>query len=285
LKFQSVFIIFNILLLIFLVIIFLTPVLFLKGLDAGAFSQNSAIINIFLRSNWVLMIILASIMAGFDVFYLYNRRLYALLEKEDWPALVNYLEDRIMQKGKYSPRLVRLLANTYLVLSDSPAVMSLENKAAMAKPSLVDDNALIFGTARILGRDIAGAVRFFESRLYSVKPGLRLWVQWYYGFCLLLNRQYEKASEEFSRLAGLSNDGIITGLSAYFLSIIIMKSLPGQKDFTEAAAIKGRERTLNSLPTQKKWIREIGKISAEIHIAVLSQYINEAGQWLYKESE
>jgi hypothetical protein len=177
LKFQSVFIAFNILLVIFLAVIILSPILFMRNLELQTISQNSDIIAFFLRSNWILMITLAMILAGFDVFYIINRKLYALLEKEDWPALVNYLEDRILRQGKYSSRLVRLLANTYLVLSDSPAVMSLENKAAMAKPSLVDDNVLIFGTARILGRDAAGAARFFEARLKSVKPPLCLWVK------------------------------------------------------------------------------------------------------------
>jgi hypothetical protein len=64
-----------------------------------------------------------------------------------------------------------------------------------------------------------------------------------------------------------------------------MKSPPEQKDVPDTAVIKGRERTLNSLPTHEKWVRETGKIGAEIHIAVLAPYINEAGQWLYKGSE
>jgi hypothetical protein len=231
------------------------------------------------------MVILAAIMAGFDVFYLRNRRLYALLEKEDWPALVTYLEDRVIRQGKYTPRLVRLLANTYLVLSDSSAVMSLENKAAMAKPSLVDKNALIFGTARVLGRDFTGAVRFFEARQNSVNSGQRQWVCWYFGFSLFLSRQYDKAAEEFSRLAEVSNDGIITGLSAYFLSTISKKSAPEKLKSLNEDAIHGKERVLKALPTQKNWTKETGRINGEIHIAVLSQHIEAAGKWLYKGSE
>jgi hypothetical protein len=220
-------------------------------------------------------------MAGFDVFYLRNRRLYALLEKEDWPALVTYLADRVIRQGKYIPRLVRLLANTYLVLSDSAAVMSLENKAAMAKPSLIDDNALVFGTARVLGRDLAGAVRFFEARQNSVKPGLRQWVCWYFGFSLLLSRQYEKAADEFIRLAEISNDGIITGLSAYFLSTSIKKALPQKSDSLDEAANSGKKRVLKALPTHKNWIKETGRKNTEIYIVVLSQHMEEAGKWLY----
>lgn len=271
-KFQSIFVLFNILLVIFLAILCLAPVFLLRG----------GLASVFWQSNWILILLLAMVLAGFDLFYLANRQLYALLEKEDWPALVTYLEDRIIRKGKYSERLVRLLANTYLVLSDSPGVISLENKAAMAKPSLVDKNALVFGTARILGKDISGAVRFFESRLNTVKPGLRQWVQWYYGFTLLLEKQFEKSSEEFSSLSMVSNDGVITGLSAFFLGNTLVKSLPEKIHFLGNAAAQGRSRVTKALPRRKDWNRETARISAEIHGAVLTKYMEEAGQWLYQ---
>ena len=274
-KFQSVFIIFNILLVLFLAILCLSPALFL----------GSQLIPVFWRSNWYLILILVLVLAGFDWFYFMNRRLYNLLEKEDWPALVNYLEDRVLRQGKYSPRLVRLLANTYLVLSDSPAVMSLENKAAMASSSLVDNNALVFGTARILGKDISGAIHFFETRLNSVKPALREWVRWYYGFTLLLDRQYEKASQEFSHLASSCKDGVISGLSAYFLGSVIKKSMPDHDSFLDSAAMEGRERVIKFFPNKKTWAKETVRINAEIHTAVLSKYMEEAGQWLYKDQK
>ena len=271
-KFQSVFIIFNILLVVFLAILLMSPALFTSSQLAG----------VFWKSNWILIIVLGVILIGFDIFYFTNRRLYALLEKEDWPALTQYLEDRIIRKGKYTPRLVRLLANTYLVLSDSPGVMSLENKAAVAKPSLIEENALVFGTARILGKDITGAIRFFESRLQSAKADIRPWIHWYYSFSLLLNRQYEKASEEFSYLARSSRDGVIAGLSAYFLGSVIMKSMPAHRAILEPAAEEGRERVRASFPRQLNWAKEVARIKAEIHTAVLTKYMDEAGIWLYQ---
>ena len=269
------FIIFNILLAIFLVILCLSPALFL----------GSQMVFAFWQSNWYLILVLVLILAGFDWFYFTNRKLYTLLEKEDWPALVNYLEERVLRQGKFSARLVRLLANTYLVLSDSASVISLENKAAMANRSLVDNNALVFGTARILGKDIAGAVNFFQSRLNSIKPALRPWVRWYYGFALLLDRQYEKASEEFTWLAKSSKDGIITGLSAYFLGNVISKSIPGNGESLLSAASEGRGRVRKVFPSLKDWTKETGRISAEIHTAVLSKYMDESGLWLYKEEK
>ena len=204
-----------------------------------------------------------------------------LLEKEDWPALVRYLEDRVIQKGRYSSRLVRLLANSYLVLSDSEAVMSLENKVAIAKPALVDANSLVFGTARILGKDISGALHFFETRKDRVKSELREWVRWYYGFSLLLDRQFEKSAGEFSLLSRLSKDAVVTALSSYFLSETIARVLPEKESELLKISAEGRERVRKALPQINNWNREISSLSTEIHAAALSKYLEETGQWLY----
>ena len=273
-KFKSIFILLNVTLLVFLAILIFMPLTML----------GSPLTLSFWKVNWPFILVLLILFVGFNSFYFINRRLFLLLEKEDWPALVRYLEDRVIQKGRYSPRLVRLLANCYLVLSDSAAVMSLENKVAISKPALVDANVLLFGTARILGKDISGAVHFFGTRKDTAKAGLREWVRWYYGFALLLDRQYEEAGEEFSILARLSNDGVIAGLSSYFLSETISR-IVGQigQGFMEDSDT-GRQRVLGTLPAIKNWNREIARLSTEIHAAALAKYMEDAGRWLYSET-
>jgi hypothetical protein len=228
-----------------------------------------------------LIAVLAILFLAFNVFYFINRRLFMLLEKEDWPALVRYLEDRVIQKGSYSQRMVRLLANSYLVLSDSAAVMSLENKVAVSRPALVDANALVFGTARILGKDISGAVRFLGTRKDTVKPALKEWVRWYYGFALLLNYSFEEASDEFSLLARTAKDGVVAGLSSYFLAETLARVLPLKRDDFLNISADGKGRVLKALPAVKSWNREISRLSAEIHAAAISGYLEEAGRWLY----
>ena len=270
-KFKSIFILFCLILLLFLGILFIVPLIMM----GPSFSES------FWRINWPLILVLVVLFAGFSVFYFTNRQLFLLLEKEDWPALVRYLEDKVIQKGRYSPRLVRLLANSYLVLSDSQAVMSLENKTAIAKPSLVDANALVFGTARILGKDISGAVRFFETRMETVKPALKEWMRWYHGFALLLDRRYEEAGEEFSVLARLSKDGVVAALASYFLSETLTQVLSEKADDFIEVSSDGRERVLKAIPSQKNWNREVSRLSTEIHAAALSKYMEETSRWLY----
>ncbi|MDR0689285.1 MAG: hypothetical protein LBG08_03325 [Spirochaetaceae bacterium] len=273
-KFTSVFIAFNIIILFFLLLVCGLPVIFFKSWSFGDFWSIT----------WPAVVFLLVILIGPDGFYFINRRLFQLLEKEDWPALVRYLEERIFKEGRYTRRLVRLLANTYLILSDSASVTGLENKTAIAKPALVDANALIFGTARILGKDTGGAAAFFFKRLNSAKTESADWVHWYYGFSLLLDRQFSAAGDQFKTLAAESKDGIITGLSAFFLAENLNKAVPQRSLEFTAAAMEGRNRLKKTFPTAASWNREVKKILNEVYTVVLSKYINEAALWLFGNS-
>jgi len=270
-KFKSIFILLNMTLLLFVALLIMLPLLVM----------DTVLIGPFWHGNWPFILALTLILAAFNIFYFTNRQLFLLLEKEDWPALVRYLEEKVIQKGRYSSRMVRLLANTYLVLSDSAAVMSLENKTAVAKPALVDANVLVFGTARILGKDISGAVRFFELRKDKAKGNLKEWVRWYHAFALLLDSQFEKAAVEFAVLARMSKDGIIAGLSSYFLTGAIARALPEKEPEFRNVSSQGSERVLKALPELKDWDREASRLSTEVHAAVLSKYMKETGRWLY----
>jgi len=235
----------------------------------------------FWQMNWPLFLVWAILFIAFIIFYFTNRTLFMLLEKEDWPALVRYLEGKVIKKGRYSSRLVRLLANSYLVLSDSDSVIKLENKAGIVKPALLDGNALVFGAARILGRDFTGAARFFEARMEKAKAGQKEWLHWYYGFALLLDHQLEKAVEEFSLLAKFSGDGVITALSSYFLSENLSFVMPEKEEEFQEISCEGRERVLIALPRMDSWKREVSRLSTDIHVAIISKYLEETSQWLY----
>ncbi|MDR1105553.1 MAG: hypothetical protein LBL44_04280 [Treponema sp.] len=272
-KFKSIFIIFNILIVFFLLIMMFMPLLVLgPGFSAG-----------FWRSAWPMGAVLVAVLLFLDVFYALNSRLYRLLEREDWPALADYLESKVIRKGRYSSRLVRLLANTYLVMSDSAAVLSLENKTALARPSLVEKNALVFGAARILSGDTAGAVNFFSRRLEKEagKGSDAQWVRWYYGFSLLLSRQFDKAAPVFRSMVFESPDALVTGLSAYFLSGTLRKNAEDPLGCAEAAE-EGRKRVRESVKTLSLWKKETARLETEVHAAVLRKYFDEAGNWLFE---
>jgi hypothetical protein len=260
---------------IFFLFVLVLPNLFLGTGIAGAFW----------RSAWPLAVLLVLILLGMNGFYLLNYRLFYLLEREDWPALVLYLEDRVIKRGHYSSLLVRLLVNAYLVLSDYQAVMNLETKMAIAKPRLVDANALTFGIARILGKDYAEAAWFFEEKARKSKRGTAAWVRWYAGFSLLLNRKGDQAADRFTEIAGEEGNPVLAGLSSYFLAENLTRMLPLRSQGLMTTAMDGRKRVCAALPDQDAWNKEVEKIRSEVYGMILSKYFDETSNWLYSGKE
>jgi hypothetical protein len=244
------------------------------------------------RSSWPLVVAFIIFTLAFDAYFLANRRMFRLLEREDWPALCVWLERRVFTQGRYTAYFTRLLANTYLALADSAAVRELERKTALAKPGLIEANALVFGAARLLGKDITGAASFFSARLdVAVRVsgplrkhafGASAWLRWYYGFSLLLDRQYPRASEQFIILINEhSPDPLITGLSAFLLFDTLSKALVERKAEFLTVAESGRRQTLKRLTSIQSWNKAVSQACGEIHAVILLPQLKEAGEWLY----
>ena len=184
-KFKYLVIVFSILIVIIISITALFPLL-VGGPDfAATFRFFSLPLLIF-------MILLLGIIG---IVLLFNYRLLSLLEREDWPALAYYLEQKILIKGYYSSRKVRLLASSYMVISDYPSVLKLESKALLVKPSVIEKNALIFGSARVLNGKYDEAAVFFNTHCNKGRlKGKNLeWIRWFYGFTNLLNSRFAQA--------------------------------------------------------------------------------------------
>jgi hypothetical protein len=271
LKFKIFFILFNSIITLFLFFVFILPGFFPETDFAGVFWRGAR----------PLAVILVLVLLGMDVFYFYNRRLFYLLEREDWPNLVQYLEDRVVKRGRYSSLAVGFLANAYMVLSDYRAVRDLEEKTAAVKPRLADANALVFGVARILEKDYEGAFRFFEEKAGKVKPGIAAWVRWYAGFARFLNKGFSQAADRFAGIAGKEGDAALAGLSSYFLAASLSEVLPDRGPELMAAAMDGRKRVRAALPGRDAWNKEIDKIRGEVYVAVLSEYLDKTAEWLY----
>lgn len=283
-KFKYLFLFFNFVIVVFLLIILLMPVVILGGEFSTLWNRG------FHMSLWPLMVILGATLIILDVYYFFNRKLFRLLEREDWPALLAYLETRFLRQGRYSGQLTRLFINTCLIMSDSRAVMDLENKLALVKPALVDRNALAFGVAHILAKDYAGALRFFAARdrggghrprFLSFLDGdcPEAWLAWYHGFSMLLEKRFVEAAEKFRFLARESRDPVVAALSAWFL-FDNLSGMMGASLAEEAEA--ARERIRGVLKGRKKWRREISGIENEIYTVIIRSYINNAGNWIYQ---
>jgi hypothetical protein len=295
-KFTHIFFLFNGIVLIFLLIIGATA---FELLGTGAEHDFAPLIW---NGIGPLFLAVVFMLGVFDTYFLLNRRLYLLLEREDWPALAAYLHKRIFKDGHYRCKLVRLLAHTYLVLSDAKAVWELEQAVREHKPALVKANGLVFGVARLLGKDIAGAVRLFSALLdaevsrkkqggvvfgqtASARFDTVCWIRWYYGFSLLLDRQFARAAEQFLILIAESSTKptatpLITGLAAFLLEDTLSQALFDRNDIHSAAAA-GREQVRNTLHDIAAWNKALSGAREGIHLVILLAYLQEAGVWLY----
>ncbi len=269
-KFKSVFLLFNIAVGVSFLFVFAMPFLALGGEYAFTFW----------KSNWPLAAALLLVLGALDGFFAYNWRLFTLLEREDWPALAHYLDERVVRGGRWNGRLVRLLANTYLVLSDADGVIELEGKAASAKPSLVRSNALVFGVARVLKNDPPAAVAFFAERRNAAK-GKDDWIEWYYAFSLLLDKRFEEAADVLLPLAQSAKDAIVAALCSSFLVNAVAKSVPSRREEAERAAAAAADRVRKKFPTEAAWAKEVEKARADIYVVVLGKSIEDAGRQLY----
>ena len=269
-KFKYLIIFFNLIIIFFLFAIVLMPLI----LMGAGFAVN------FWRTAWPMALILFFVLVGINAFFLSNYRLLVLLEREDWPALAYYLEQKVFGKDQYSSRKVRLLANSYLAMNDFASVSQLETKAASAKPAVIGKNALIFGVARILSGDHKGAAAFFQTCLEKGKVEEEEWVRWFYGFSQMLTGAFRQAEQEFAALAISARDALVTGLSAYFLGTVLAKHSLRSEECCSISE-KGRDRVRKAFKNEGGWKKEAEKAGTDVHTAIIRKYIDEACPWVF----
>ena len=234
------------------------------------------------RSTWPIVLLLVLVLVGLNIYFLANYQLFRLLEREDWPALAYYLEQKMYGKNKFSSKKVRLLANSYLILCDFPSIFQLESKIAVTNPAIIAKNPLIFGTARLLSGDYNGAAAFYKNILTRGTVQKEQWVLWFLRTSQMLSGDLHQAEAGFSTLASSSNDVVVTGLSAYFLAQSL-ENYSLKPEECRSAYKKGRERVREALKDITSWKKETEKIGTEVHTAIIKKYINEAGKWLFEQ--
>jgi len=272
LKFKSIFILFNAVIILSFCFVFAMPFIALGAEFALSFWKTS----------WPLGLLLLVILTGFDIFFMTNVKLFELLEREDWPALVQYLEDRVLKQHRYTQRLVKLLIHSYLVMSDPQSVIALEATLKKEKPQLLRKNTLLFGLSHVLKGDHAGAATLFLEQ--ETNNGLtNEWEQWYLCFALLLQQKFSDAADRLITLAQHGKDSLVCALSALFLQDTIQKAVPEKAEQAKGAAETAKQRIKRTLPDRKAWNKELGKAQGEIHVIILAKSLDDAARYIYEE--
>jgi hypothetical protein len=270
-KFRTIFILFNVVILASFLFVFLLPV-FLLGPGSSA---------LFWKGNWYLALLFLALLGSLNAFFLLNRKTFVLVEREEWGELSAHLVSLMFPKGRFRSSRVRLLVNAYLLQSDIAGIEGLEAALRSKRPDLLRKNALLFGVTRLLRNKSEEAEAFFAPYLDSKDVASRPWLRFDYGFSFVLQKRPADALPYLEEGTN-SRDPVLCLLSAYLLGSVGAASAKDEAAQTALAAKAeaARER-LRKRYSSSKWSREVDRAKSEVHIVILSKLIDDAGRWLY----
>ncbi len=268
-KLKTIFIVFNLFVVLAFLSIFLVPLFVLGGEYFSFFASR----------NWTAALLFVVTFIGANLYFLVNWRLFGLLEREDWPALVGHLEEQIYRKGRLRGTSVRLLANAYLLTSAIDEIPRLESHLAGKRPALVDRFPIPFGIPYLLKRSPAEARVYFAGRLERPKLRWREWVRWNLAFSLLQERQPDAARAELRALQGAlsGRDPLLALLTLYMLDSFSASD-------AEVRGLVERERgALRRRFGRPQLERIVERSRGNMEVLILSRLVRDALDWLYGE--
>jgi hypothetical protein len=264
-KMKAIFLLLNAVLGVAFLVIFLTP-LFLVGGDW---------FSLFWTRNWPIAVVFALTLGAVDAYFLLNWKLFSGLEKENWGEVAEFLENRIFKRGWISPARVRLLLNTYLVASNTDAILALEAYLAGKKPGIIPRFSLPFGIPHLLSKESKDAEVWFRDMLARPRLADRDWVSWNHAFILLQTRQADAARAELSGLVETVRDPVLLLLTIYLLDVL------ARNDAAMETRVSSRRDMLKAQHTPATFQKAIEKSSANIQVIVLSRLLQDASRWLF----
>jgi hypothetical protein len=273
-KFKTIFILFNAILIFSFAFIFIMPFMLL-GMQ---YSLQ------FWSQNWPMVVFFIVVLAGFNLFFSMNWKLFTLLESEDWNALGALLGDMVFSRKRYGRRTVRLLVNTALLRGDSQVIERLESVLRAEKPGALRRDAVLFGAARLLRNDALASERFLAEFADGKGVENPAWLQFYYSFSLVLCKHIDQALPRLEAMMG-SRDPIMALLSAYLLGTVGAAGAESTEKQRLNDVTSARRTEIARRFSQDRWMREVERAKSEVHIVILSRIIDEATAWLIEGRE
>ncbi|MFP3958700.1 MAG: hypothetical protein ACLFUX_00880 [Spirochaetaceae bacterium] len=266
-RFKIIFVVFNAIILVSFLFIFLIP-FFMLGWD---YTQA------FWSDNWSVAVIFVVVLAGLNAYFLLNWKLFTLLEREDWYALIDYIEDGVYTRKRFGKQHLRVLINAYLITSQPDKIARLEQFLRENRRSLVPRFALHLGIPHLLGNDAADMKAYYGEMRNDPNCADRDWIDWDYAFALMLNHEQEDAKEVLESLLTRAKNDVLVLLTIYLLDA-----------FTVAESrilniVMERKRAFQTKYTPEQWNKEVEKNRGNLQVIVLSKLIRDAGNWVFSD--
>lgn len=271
-RFKTVYILFNAVIVASFALIFLMP-LFMLGSEYFA---------LFASKNWLAGVLFLATLLIINGYFLLNWKLFGLLEREDWHGVIRLLEERILARpGRVRAGLpaggrLRMLINAYLVTSQLERMAELEARLRRDAPALLARFALPLGIPYLLRGDPLEAEKYFGRFLQQPRVAHLPWLRWNYAFALLQQKQVPAARTTLLELLGAKVDPVLRLLTVYMLSSL------AKADPDTAAVVDGERAALRARYSPERWRRVAG--GKHIQMILLTPIIQEARDWLLGEA-
>lgn len=269
-KFKTIYILFNAVILISFGFIFLMPLLLL----------GSDYFTLFVSKNWIAGVLFLVTLIIINGYFLGNWKLFRLLENEDWHGLIRMLEQRVYQKGRMRRGSIKMLINAYVVTSSVNKIFGFESHLREKKPTLLKIYALQFGIPYLLKMkdDPKSAETYFGRAAELKSVPHRDWLRWSYASSLLLQRQFEAAKVTLLELLDSDPDPVLELLTVHGLSFF------ANVDPELAERVERERRSLVGRYTSERWDKKIESNSRHIQIVLFNGIIRDAKQWLFDQT-
>ena len=262
-KFKTLYILFNAVIVAAFLIIFLLP-LALLGADY---------FRLFAQKNWIAGVLFLATLIIINGYFALNWKLFRLLEREDWPALIRHLEDSIYRRGRITKSSCRLLLNAYLIRGSTEPIAALEARVRRDRPGLLPALALPFGLPYLLRGDPQAAAEYFGPLAAEDGVADRGWIRWNYAFSLM---QLKKQGEAGAELQSLLRQHPAAELRLLALYMLVACPTPELR----AEAERGR-RELAGKFSPEQWRRRLESGGGNPQLTLLAPILREAREWLF----
>ncbi len=268
-KLKAIFIVFNILICVSFLFVFLMPAFFL-GWD---YTQ------VFWSNNWYLTLLFAFVLAVLNIYFARNWRLFASLEEEDWDRVITILEDRVFRRRRYSQSNLRLLVNAYVVNSRGESISRIEEELRRNRPQALRRSALMLGIPHLLSNNGEEMERYYAEFVDSASARDADWLKWHYAFALMLQQKLPTARQILEDLCSRLKPGVLLAVSAYLLDSY------GRSEASAADVVETARKRIVADMTRKEWRKRVDGERNELHVLVLSKFLRHVEDWLYPVDE
>jgi hypothetical protein len=269
-KFKTIFVLFNVVIVLSFIFIMVMP-FYLLGSD---YSLD------FWARNWPLVVFFLLVLSGFNIFFISNWRLFTALEDEDWKTVIVVLGDRVLTKHRHDRRTIRLLVNAALLLGDVQLVQQIEEELRARRPAALRRDAVLFALAHLLRNDPVACERFLQPFIDAHGSDNSQWIGFYHAFSLVMQKRAQEAVVPLVRYLD-SSESVLALLSAYLVGILCSPAVDVARQQELQALAEGTRRRLAEHYSALRWARECEKAKGEMHIVILSKILDDASSWLF----